>query len=129
MKLLQLIIVSWLTIFATGKAIEFGSIWDGRVHPMRDVEVVLKDQRRYVGELSREWGGSYVITTADGRSAVFGRDDFLMMAGKPSFGSEGAFSMLKHWRSFVLVQLLFAAYLGFLFFWWRGQRGATSAGS
>jgi hypothetical protein len=52
-------------------ALEYGSIWSLRAHPVPNATVRLRNGQEVTGELSRAWSQEWIVRTTDGAEVFF----------------------------------------------------------
>lgn len=72
------IIALLLWLYMMDLAVVYGSIWDSKANPSKNVTVTLEDGRTFTGDLSKDWNKLWVLETADGATVMF--KDFTLMA-------------------------------------------------
>ena len=99
--------MNWKLVGAIGlfafvlPTLRFGVIWDNRARPSKGVQVALSDGRILEGELSREWGGRWVVRSDDGQRASFGENEYRSMRFEllpPDDGRTSLGTLLQGWR-------------------------------
>lgn len=106
-KFLIACLVAW---FAMEAAMVYGSIWDSRSNPTRNVEVTFSKDRRETGALSRNWDKSWQLVTDQGRVIQF--KEFDMLSIEPNPKDVGP---LSHWRALMPVTLVAMAIMFAIF--------------
>jgi hypothetical protein len=111
------LIVLVMLFLGVGPALEYGSVWSLRAHPVPNVTVRLRDGRDVTGDLSRDWSKAWVLRTADGAETRFGERGYESMTFGPRSerhsASSGVAMLFASWRTLAPPGVLCAAALGF----------------
>ena len=118
MRTLIALVVWW---FAASAAFEYGGIWHSRAHPKQGM-VVLNNDQRITGTLTRDWENNWVLVDAEGGRYRF-KDYKLMQMPFPQAGSgPGVFGS---WRITLPVYFVSSVFLIFLLWDIMGFRGRS----
>lgn len=65
-SILRLVSIALLLFLILPYGLRIGVYWEGQAHPTEGVEVVLAGGEKITGVLSRNWDGSFTLTTSTG---------------------------------------------------------------
>lgn len=103
-RLIKAVVFMAVWFWCAAHVAEFGSRWEAVSHTTKNVEAILMDNSRCVGDMRMSWGGVYTIQAADGKECQF--SDFKMMAFKPE---ETGSNLFFSWRIATVFSLLILA--------------------
>ncbi|UUA74256.1 hypothetical protein [Cellvibrio sp. QJXJ] len=112
--LLSSLLLAWTL---TGPAMNYGGIWELRVHPHRNVEVHLSNTTILIGTLSRSWDGDFTLHTTDG-IRQFSREKirFMSIPFNEELAKKRNESFFYSWRSFFPAAVVLSIYTSFLLY-------------